>query len=344
MSWENINPREELEHMVREGGGWVNSHAHIDRSYIINRDNWAKTGDSLQEKWNHTDRFKSSATVEVIAGHMSRAIEDQIGQGVQALGSFIDCDSVIRDKSLRAAEIVRQRYGSDIELVFMNQPIKGLVDPTERAWFEEAAHFVDIIGGLPEKDGNPGEVGDRSDEHFDIIFELAKQLGKPLHIHVDQMNDPAQRDTERAIQKTREHSYMGKVSLIHCISLAAQAKEYRERMYRDLAELDIGVISCPTAWIDSRRNETLAPTHNSITPVEELTSAGVRVAIGTDNIADIYKPFSDGDMWTEMKFLLEATHFYDLRQLSRIATTNGLEVLGLDKEKSTSCEETAIAA
>ena len=332
MSWENINPKEELEQMVRENGGWVNSHAHIDRSYIINRNNWAKTGDSLQAKWSHTDQFKASSSIETIAGHMSRVIEGQLAQGAQALGSFIDCDSVVKDKNLKAAELVKERYGRDIELVFMNQPIKGLVDPLERAWFEEAAEFVDIIGGLPERDGNPGEKNDRSDEHFDIIFDLAKRLGKPLHIHVDQMNDPSQRDTERAIQKTRQHEYMGKVTLIHCISLAAQPKEYREEMYRYLAGQDIGVISCPTAWIDCRRNEILAPTHNSITPVEEMTEAGVRVAIGTDNIADIYKPFSDGDMWTELKFLLEATHYYDLQQLSRIATTNGLRTLHLPSE------------
>ncbi len=344
MSWENINPKEELEQMVRENGGWVNSHAHIDRSYIINRNNWAKTGDSLQAKWSHTDQFKASSSIETIAGHMSRVIEGQLAQGAQALGSFIDCDSVVKDKNLKAAELVKERYGGDIELVFMNQPIKGLTDPTERGWFEEAAEFVDIIGGLPERDGNPGEKGDRSDEHFDIIFELAKRLEKPLHIHVDQMNDPSQRDTERAIQKTRQHEYMGKVTLIHCISLAAQPKEYREEMYRYLAGQDIGVISCPTAWIDCRRNEILAPTHNSITPVEEMTEAGVRVAIGTDNIADIYKPFSDGDMWTELKFLLEATHYYDLQQLSRIATTNGLRVLNLAQQAQDHQQETAIAA
>lgn len=335
MSWENINPRQELEQMIQEQGGWVNSHAHIDRSYIINRDNWGKTDDGLEEKWSHTDQFKSSSSVETIVGHMSRVVEGQLEQGVQALGSFIDCDSVVRDKNLRAAELVKQRYGSDIQLAFMNQPIKGLMDPTERAWFEEAAQFVDIIGGLPERDGNPGEADDRSDEHFDIIFELAKQLDKPLHIHVDQMNDPSQRDTERAVAKTREHGYMGRVTLIHCISLAAQEKTYRQRMYRELIEQDIGVISCPTAWIDSRRSETLAPTHNAITPVEELTEAGVRVAIGTDNIADIYKPFSDGDMWTELRFLLEATHFYDTAELARIATTNGLRALGVDRANTT---------
>ncbi|MGZ6005290.1 MAG: amidohydrolase family protein, partial [Candidatus Saccharimonadales bacterium] len=77
-------------------------------------------------------------------------------------------------------------------------------------------------------------------------------------------------------------------------------------------------------------SETLAPIHNSVTPVDEMLPAGVRVAIGTDDIADIYKPFSDGDMWTELRFLLEATHLYDMDALVEIATTNGRKALFLD--------------
>jgi cytosine/adenosine deaminase-related metal-dependent hydrolase len=61
-----------------------------------------------------------------------------------------------------------------------------------------------------------------------------------------------------------------------------------------------------------------------------MIPAGVRVALGTDDIADIYKPFSDGDMWTELRFLLEATHLYDIDALTEIATTNGLKALYLE--------------
>ncbi len=100
-------------------------------------------------------------------------------------------------------------------------------------------------------------------------------------------------------------------------------------MYAQLVELDITVIACPSAWIDSLRTEELVPSHNSITPIDEMIPAGVRVAIGTDDIADIYKPFSDGDMWTELRILLEATHFYDMDALAEIATSNGLKSLGI---------------
>ena len=57
---------------------------------------------------------------------------------------------------------------------------------------------------------------------------------------------------------------------------------------------------------------------------------GIPVAIGSDNISDVYKPFSNGDMMVELRFLLEATHFYDVEKLVEIATTNGRYVMGLD--------------
>jgi cytosine deaminase len=332
MPWQDINPKQILLEKIRARGGWVNAHTHSDRSYIVNWDNWDKTNDPLHIKWDHPDEFKAKATVDEIVGHMSRVVDNQLEQGVQALGSFVDCDSVVKDKNLRAVEKIKDRYrDAPITIKLIHQPIKGLMNPTERKWFEEAATVVDILGGLPERDSKIKIGVDRKAEHLDILFETAKRHDKPLHIHVDQYNSPDQRDTELLIQKTREHGYKGRVAAIHCISLAAQAKAYRERIYAQLVEQDITVVACPTAWIDSPRRETLAPSHNSVTPIDEMIPAGVRVALGTDDIADIYKPFSDGDMWTELRVLLEATHVYDMDALAAIAATNGRRALFLDR-------------
>lgn len=334
MAWDTINPKQILLEKIKKRGGWVNAHTHIDRSYIINDKNYSKASDSLDLKWDHPDEFKAKSTVSNIVGHMSQVIDNQLEQGVQALGSFIDCDSVVKDKNLKAADLLRAKYQGQIEIRFIHQPIKGLMDATERKWFEEAASFVDIIGGLPEVDSEMKIGVDRKSEHLDILFETAKKHNKTLHIHVDQLNNPEQRDTELLIAKTKEHAYAGKVSAIHCISLAAQERDYRQRIYKELKELDITVVACPSAWIDAswigqQPHDIQGPLHNSVTPAKEMGMAGVRVALGTDDIADIYKPFSDGDMWTELRFLLESTHFYDMEALSEIATVNGLVSLGI---------------
>ena len=46
------------------------------------------------------------------------------------------------------------------------------------------------------------------------------------------------------------------------------------------------------------------------------------------NINDIYKPFSDGNMMSELRFLLEANKIYDINQLVNIAVNDGLKIIG----------------
>jgi cytosine/adenosine deaminase-related metal-dependent hydrolase len=76
-------------------------------------------------------------------------------------------------------------------------------------------------------------------------------------------------------------------------------------------------------------DDVIGPIHNAVTPVPEMMAAGIPVALGTDDIQDLYKPFVDGDMWTELKVLLEATRMYDMDTLSDIATVNGRKALFL---------------
>jgi cytosine/creatinine deaminase len=330
MASQPIDPKRILLDKIKAKGGWVNAHAHIDRAHILNGDNFKLTGEALAAKWDLSDGFKKNAGVDDIYDSMARVVEDMLRQGVQALGSFIDVDPVIGDKAIQAARKLRGRYKDDIELIFINQVVKGVMDPEARKWFETGAEFVDIIGGLPEKDAG------HEAEHLDILFETAKKHGgKPLHVHIDQYNSPGQRDTGLLADKTLEHGYQGKVAAVHCISVGAQPAKYRQELYKKMKDAGISVIVCPCGWIDNswvagQDHDVIGPIHNAIAPVKEMVAAGLNVALGTDNIRDIYKPFSDGDMWTELRFLLETCHFYDLDALADIASVNGKAALFID--------------
>lgn len=330
MAKTDINPKQLVLDKIKAQGGWVNAHAHIDRAYILNPDNFKLVDGDLKQKWDYPDQYKRAATVDDVYDNMVDVIEDQIAQGVQAIGSFIDVDPIIEDKAIQAATRLRENYGDKIQIKFINQVVKGVLEPEARKWFEIGAEFADIIGGLPEKDEG------REAEHLDVLFEAGKKYGgKLLHVHIDQLNLPDQRDTELLVAKTIEHGYQGKVVAIHCISVGAQPRTYRQDLYQKIAEAGIIVVACPCGWIDNSwvaglDQDVIGPIHNAITPVKEMVAAGVTVALGTDNIQDIYKPFSDGDMWTELRFLLETQRYYDLDALAIIASTNGLKALGLE--------------
>lgn len=154
-------------------------------------------------------------------------------------------------------------------------------------------------------------------------------MKKMAHVHVDQQNLVIEKETELLVKKTVEHGMQGKVVGIHGISVAVHPKEYRKKLYKSMKDARVMMICCPTAWIDSKRSEDLVPTHNAITPVDEMVPAGITIALGVDNICDIYLPHIDGDMWTELRLMMAATRFFEIKQLVNIASVNGRKVLGL---------------
>jgi len=180
---------------------------------------------------------------------------------------------------------------------------------------------IDIIGGLPG-------VEDPK-LHMDTICSWAKDSGKRIHVHVDQLNSTTERETEFLLSFVEKYNLEGKATAVHSISLAAHEKSYRNKVYEKAKNLGLSFVSCPTAWIDSSRKEDKQVFHNAITPADELLRFGIKVGIGSDNINDIYKPFSDGDMMSELRFLLEANKIYDINQLVRIATEDGKSIIGV---------------
>lgn len=312
-----------LEEKIRKNGGWISAHNHLDKAYLIRPMDMDMAYHSLQRKWDLIDDMKERWTVTQIYDRMCFGIEQQLNQGVTALCTFIDVDPKIKDKSIKAAEKVKEKYERDLILKFANQTIKGVLNKEARNWFDIASEFVDIIGGLPGKDRG------HEDEHMDILLSTAKKLNKMVHVHVDQLNLPTETETEFLVNKTDQHQMHGRVVAVHGISIGAHPKSYRDQLYKRMKKNGVMVIACPTAWIDHRRSELLVPSHNAVTPVDELIPAGVTVAMGPDNIADYYKPFTDGDMWTELRFLLESCHYYQIEELVKVATINGRKVLGL---------------
>ncbi|MFC1734099.1 amidohydrolase family protein [candidate division KSB1 bacterium] len=191
-------------------------------------------------------------------------------------------------------------------------------------WIEKAAPMVDVLGGLPSRD-RPHQA-----EHLDYIFSMAKDLGKTVDVHIDQNNDPDEKDTEILAKKVIEHGMQGKVNAVHCCSLAAQKDDYMMEVIKLIKEADMSVIICPRAMIDGvQMREKMAPVHNSIGPVPQLVEAGVNVCLGVDNVHDYFCPFIDGNVFEELIFLIETCRFYDIDELVNIATVNGRKALGV---------------
>lgn len=309
---------------IKAGGGWVNAHAHIDRAYTVDEKLYNLANAQRSEKWKLNAEIRKNSTVSQIYERMAKATELMITQGVAAIGSFIDVDPDIKDKAIKAAQKVRDRYKGQMIFKFINNSSYGILTKEKREWFEVGAEFADIVGSIMKTDQGKEQA------HLDIILQTARDQGKMVHVHVDELNLPDEKETEMLIKKTIEHNMRGKVVGIHGISINCHPKKYREELYQLMKKADLMMIACPMSWLNSRRSEELTPTHNPTTPVDELVTAGITVGIGTDNIADLFMPYNDGILWNDLRALMEMNRLYAIDELVKIATINGRKVLGID--------------
>jgi cytosine/adenosine deaminase-related metal-dependent hydrolase len=95
-----------------------------------------------------------------------------------------------------------------------------------------------------------------------------------------------------------------------------------------MADAGISAVVCPGNALGMRQLDPLqAPLHNSIANVPEMLEAGITVGIGVDNVFDFYHPFLDGDLWIEMRMLMEGCRYYHFDDLVDIASVNGKKIL-----------------
>lgn len=307
---------------IAQKGGFVNCHAHFDKAFYITKEGLDKSMVDMEVKWRMSDDIKRNSTQEEIEQRIRTALDIVVNQGCKLSCTFVDAYDAVGHKAIDAANKVKEEYKDKIKLLTITQPLGGLVDKSVRELYEAITAKADIAGGLPSKD-RP-----RDGENLDILFEIAKNLNKPLHVHIDQENNPNERDTEKLINATIRHHYEGRVVAVHAISTAAQPKEYRSELYKKMAGVGMAVAVCPSAALSMRQlDQYQSNVHNSIANVPEMLEAGVLVGMGIDNVADFYQPFIDGDLWTEMRMLQEACRYYKFDDLVNIATVNGKKLL-----------------
>lgn len=309
---------------IEAKGGFVNCHAHFDKAFYITKEGLDQSMVDMEVKWNMSDGIKRASSQEQVAQRIRQGVQMLVDQGCKLACTFIDAYSAVDHRAMDAALQVRNEFKDHIELLYMTQPLGGLTNIKEIELYESITDKADIVGGLPSKD-RPHD-----DRHYDMLFNIARNQNKPMHVHIDQENNPNERDTEKLIHYTKKYGYEGRVVAIHAISVSAQPKEYRREIYKQMADAGIAVAVCPSAALAMRQlDHFTGPTHNSIANVPEMLEAGVVVGIGVDNVYDYYQPFVDADMWVEMRMLQEACRYYDFDQLVNIATVNGRKILSI---------------
>lgn len=311
--------------------GFVNAHTHLDKADLVSQMRPAQFGGTLEENRRLLRGFKKNYSISGIKERAGNVIREMVRQGVTAIRTQVDVDPTARLVPLTAVCELREAYAGIVDIEICAFPQEGVFKPGTIELLEEALESgADILGGLPLVE----ETDQEQKRHVDILFEMAEKYGVDLEFQIDESNNPTDFMLPYLAEKTIDEGYHGKVSATHCISLSKVDNETAKGVMGMLEEAAINVIVTPSCnLITSFPEMKGSRAYNSITRVKELVENGVNVAIGTDNIRDIFYPLGNGSMLREMHVLATATRMSrieDVENIFRMASLNGAEILSLD--------------
>lgn len=265
-------------------------HAHLDKAFLAERiDN--PTGD-LMGAINAMESSRDLITVADTVERAERAVRLMVSNGVTAIRTHADVTEWNNLDSVEALVEVRNRTKDIVNLqicALLGWPLSGDVGKSNRELGRRAIEMgADILGGCPHLDIDP--------EGANIaLIELAGELNCGLDLHTDEHTDANRISLEHLASRITASGFNRPVVASHCVSLGMQDESTQRRIAEKVATANMGVVALPHTNLFLQGREFATATPRGLTAVASLRRAGVKVAVGADNLQDPFNPIGRGD-------------------------------------------------
>jgi cytosine deaminase len=182
----------------------------------------------------------------------------------------------------------------------------------------EGAH---VVGGVPYVDGDPVA-------HLDFVFGLAERHQAPLDLHLDLTDDAATSLLPLVAERTAALGMAGRVNVGHVTSLAAMDRYAQASALQSLADTGISLVVLPVTDVYLMGHGE--PGTRSVAPYDRALAAGVRTAIGNNNIGNGFAPFGNGSQLHAAWLAAVLRRSTDVGALLEAVTSEPATILGLE--------------
>lgn len=304
---------------------FVNGHLHLCKVYTLSMMDEAALGaytdgsmggamTAIELAANVKEQYDESWIIE----NVRKALNLAVKFGNTHIRAFADTDTKAKLEGIKALIRAREEYKDRVKVEVVAFPQDGVVrDPGAEEYIEAALKLgADVVGGIPWIEYTDADA----QEHIDRMFALAKKYDKPVSMLIDDAGDPTLKTLEMLAVTTIKNGWEGRVTAQHSRAMALYPEPYYRKIEYLLKRAQIGVVSDPqTGPLYAR--------------VKDLYKAGVRIALGQDDIADAYYPFGRNNM-LEIAFLAAHLMWMNSRQemeiLYDLITTNAAQALGAE--------------
>ena len=274
----------------------VEPHAHLDKAFSAAA--FPNRAGTMAAALAANQREYVQRSVEQVADRAERALERAWRNGVRAIRSHIDSVGPAAEPSWEALLAARERWRERLELQLVAlAPMAHWLTAEGQALARRVAAGQGLLGGVigpPYGQGAARRSADR--EALLALLDLAERHGCGVDLHVDEADSCPGEGVAMVAQLVLEQRRAVAITCSHASSMALLPQRNCDRLADRLAAANIAVVALPTTnfWLLGRRPGR-TPWRRPLAPIRSLQQAGVRLAIGGDNVQDPWYPGGDFD-------------------------------------------------
>ena len=276
--------------------GLIDAHTHLDKGHIWGRapnPDGSHPGAVAAVMADRTARW----TAEDVRRRMAFGLETAYRHGVVAIRTHLDSLGPQAAISWPVFRAMRDAWAGRVEL-----QATSLMN-VEAYLTEQGPALADLVAesggnlGCGTRLSGPNPVPPAFDTAVERLFQLAEERDLHLDLHVDESGDDGARALIRIARTAIRRGFRNRILCGHCCSLAVQPPEFVAETLAACVDAGIDIISLPTVNLYLQdRHPGRTPRWRGVTVLHEMQAAGLRVAVGGDNVRDPFYAYGDHDV------------------------------------------------
>ncbi|GGH14955.1 amidohydrolase [Paenibacillus segetis] len=278
---------------------FTEKHCHLDKTLLGDRWRAVTPANTIFERFEIEKEVLSSLETST-QERAERLLDHYLKSGVTHVRTHVDIYPEVGLKNLEEVQQALQTFEGKLSYEIVAFPQHGLLRSKAKNLIQEALrHGASLVGGV-----DPATVDGDIEASLQEMVELAAQSNVGIDLHLHDADHLGIFTIKRLAQLTKEAGLQGKVAISHAFGLGDISGAQAEGMAELLADAGISII-------------TSVPINRKFPPVGLLHARGVSVALGCDNIFDVWSPFGNGDILERAGRLAEVSRWADESSLAQ---------------------------
>lgn len=309
-------PKKDAKHLLVLPS-FIEKHCHLDKTLL--GDQWrAVTPASTIFERLEIEKNVLSSLYTPTQQRAEQLLDIYSKTGVTHVRTHVDVYPEVGLDNLEQVKLALQTFKGKLSSEIVAFPQQGLLRSKSKELVREALRQgASFVGGV-----DPATVDGDLEVSLQEMVELAVEGNAGIDLHLHDADHLGVFTIKRLAQLTREAGLQGKVAVSHAFGLGDISQAEAEEMGELLADAGISII-------------TSVPINRKFPPVGLLHQKGVTVAVGCDNILDVWSPFGNGDILERVGRLAEISEWVDERALAQTLQfiTDGKTPLSVDGDR-----------